>query len=302
VSGADGRNGSSTTTTTTTTTSSSGVSGADGRNGSSSSAASGAGDSGGFPGRYRVRYGDGSFYHVQPKRLVRLYGRDALLPGETSQGAREEERTTTPPPTIVVTASTSHYRQLARTQCLPQESALEIGSDLGLCTSVLDAALGAGGGHAVGIDKSAGSVAEARRRFPAISFRCEDVLSEDGACLRRRPRRRRRRDRGEEGGEGGEEEGEQGGGGGGGGGGDGGQQEQEFDDEEGEGEGEEEGGRERFDLVFIDINGNRMLPHVLRCVDVVLRAYEAAPPRLIVVKSSEMSAELAKGRVFGSGP
>ena len=61
--------------------------------------------------------------------------------------------------------------------------------------------------------------------------------------------------------------------------------------------GEYEGGAAapHFDLVFIDINGNRMLQHVLKCVKVIRAVLVDPPPRLIVVKSSEMAAAVAQG-------
>jgi predicted O-methyltransferase YrrM len=147
----------------------------------------------------------------------------------------------------VVCAETNHYRQLARLQVNKGDCVLEIGSDLGACTSILASSVGTqidGSapegtidvpiGAAVGIDKSEQSVNEARKRFPDIPFHCLDVLlSPPGtllSCL--------------------------------------------VPDRSG------------FDVVFIDINGNRMMKAVLKVIEIVKNELR---PRLIVIKSKEMA-------------
>jgi hypothetical protein len=47
-------------------------------------------------------------------------------------------------------------------------------------------------------------------------------------------------------------------------------------------------------VVAIDINGNRMLPAVLKCLQLVL---DTMSPRLVVVKSRELYAEMVKGEI-----
>lgn len=210
-----------------------------------------------FPGRFRVQYDDGSIYHVRPQRLIRLYGQPLVIKGIPGE------------PTLVVTASTQCYRQLARTQTLPTDIALEIGSDLGLCTNILNE----GCSKVTGFDKSPDSVAEARRRFPHIPFVCADILATNGACLLSTPA---------------------------------------FEEDISQ--------REKssaqcpleapispppclppanaLDLIFIDINGNRMLREVLRCIAIVRRVLaNIRSPRLIVVKSSEMATALRETQI-----
>jgi CheY-like chemotaxis protein len=51
-------------------------------------------------------------------------------------------------------------------------------------------------------------------------------------------------------------------------------------------------GGSSFDAVFIDINGNRMIEAVAEVTRLVCRDLAHRPPRLIVVKSSEMAKAL----------
>jgi hypothetical protein len=231
-----------------------------------------------FAGRYRVRYEDGSHYHCRAGAIRPLYG-----------------STGNPKTTIIVTAKTTHYRQLARLQLFPGESVLEIGSDLGACTAVLAEStnapmpthchssgegkcdqdddkspwhpVGVAVGRAVGIDKSPQSVVEARRRFPGVPFHCVDVLTTPGvlrrlgslASIDPPPN---------------------------------------FSKISLSIVGEAEAavapvcGGSSFDAVFIDINGNRMIEAVAEVTRLVCRDLAHRPPRLIVVKSSEMAKAL----------
>ena len=186
-----------------------------------------------FKGRYRVRYGDGSHYHCRRGRLCPLYGTpvgvsDGTPGGTPGLGDR---------PTVVVCPETKHYRQLGRLQPRPGEQALEIGSDLGACTELLAESVG-GAGHACGVDKSAESVKEAKRRYPDLKFVCADVLRNPGILGIIR---------------------------------------------------DEAGGS--YNAVFIDINGNRAAEAV---AEVIQLARTALAPRLIVVKSTEMTRILEK--------
>lgn len=231
-----------------------------------------------FAGRYRVRYQDGSHYHCRAGAIRPLYG------------STENAKTT-----IIVTAETTHYRQLARLQLFPGESALEIGSDLGACTAVLaestnapkptlghssgegggdeydDQAprhpVGAAVGRAVGIDKSPQSVAEARRRFPGAPFHCVDVLATPGVLRRLAGLAST-------------------------------DAPLNFSKTSLSIVGEVEAavrpvcGGSSFDAVFIDINGNRMIEAVAEVTRLVCRDLAHRSPRLVVVKSSEMAKAL----------
>jgi len=77
-------------------------------------------------------------------------------------------------PCVVVTADTASFRQLARRQVTAQDRIVEIGSSLGLCTTILHAQAAS----CVGFDVSLEHLAEARRRFPDIDFQFLDLLEE----------------------------------------------------------------------------------------------------------------------------
>jgi len=235
-----------------------------------------------FSDRYRVRYSDGTHYHCRVGALRPLYG------------ATSKAKTT-----IIVTALTSHYRQLARLQITPGESALEIGSDLGACTAVLaesadapppnHSQLGVEGegddsssrpqkvsrqdaaGRAIGIDKSSKSVEEARRRYPGVPFHCVDVLTTPGVLARLATSSSPSSSADAE------------------------------PNAPGSGSAREESAgpsnmskekKSSFDAVFIDINGNRMIEAVAEVARLVSRELAHCPPRLIVIKSSEMAKAL----------
>ena len=191
-----------------------------------------------FGDRYRIKYQDGSHYHCRPGRLCPLYASNS----------------------VVVTAETKHYRQLARLQPNLGDRALEIGSDLGACTKVLDESVsgptGASSatdevpvlGSAVGLDKSSSSVEEARRRYPDVPFHCLDILTAPCPSTL-----------------------------------------------------QELASGSTFDLVFIDINGNRMIEAVAEAI-IVVRKSLPVPPRLIVVKSSAMARELEAALALPHAP
>lgn len=244
-----------------------------------------------FAGRFRVRYSDGTHYHCRAGALRPLYG------------VANEAKTT-----VIVTALTSHYRQLARLQISPGESTLEIGSDLGACTAVLAESTNApptpghvgvdsesrgrccrpqkqpkveATGRAIGIDKSSKSVEEARRRFPGVPFHCVDVLTTPGVLSRlatasttacsissssssssdTQPTTSSSVNGPAQ---------------------DGAAVLSEVTQSE----------NSSFDAVFIDINGNRMIEAVAEVTRLVSRDLAHCPPRLIVIKSSEMAKAL----------
>mmetsp|Transcript_27966 Transcript_27966/g.47315 ORF Transcript_27966/g.47315 Transcript_27966/m.47315 type:complete len:287 (-) Transcript_27966:240-1100(-) len=207
--------------------------------------------SGAFQDRIRVKYNDGSFYHCRPQRLRHIYGQqvapDVSLPQHRTQ--------------IVVTAETKNYRHLAQLLPCSGESALEIGSDLGSCTGVLQTAVGGDGtkGGAVGVDKSPSSVKESKRRFPHIPFHCIDVLAHPDTLSLLSIEELDLR---------------------------------EILSHSGVSSDMASSGSassaSSFDVVFVDINGNRMLEAVVRCIHLVFE-YMNPPPRLIVVKSTELT-------------
>ncbi|KXS17809.1 hypothetical protein M427DRAFT_246682 [Gonapodya prolifera JEL478] len=84
------------------------------------------------------------------------------------------------PPTVLITASTTHYRHLARSHTHPYSLTLEIGASYGLCTDVLVQHSYYDASRVLGVDTSVELVDEARRRYPGARFERVDVLSEKG--------------------------------------------------------------------------------------------------------------------------
>jgi hypothetical protein len=246
-----------------------------------------------FEGRVRVQYKDGTFYHCRPGRLCPIY--------EQCSDSSDNNSVSTPATTtIVVTAETKNYRKLARLQPKVGEFALEIGSDLGACTAVLDntvkgipnheddddgndkinqhskdvaAAPTTIQGKALGIDKSSQSIAEAKIRYPNITFECMDVLTAKSPNSLREVSAY-------------------------------GLQIPPPHDKPHDNRSSDTTILSTstpplpppplFDVVFIDINGNRMLEAVAQVISLVLevmsddKSGKVKAPRLIVVKSSEM--------------
>ncbi len=164
-----------------------------------------------YAGRVLVRFGDGSSAHIRPNMLV------PCLDEDEGEGAAAITRR-------VITATTDMYRRMAKAAVRADEFVVEIGSDWGATTAVIDKHCR----RAVGVDKSKRHVEEAREKHPSIEFVCADVLVSPESLLALH--------------------------------------------ESGAG----------ISVVFIDINGNRLLRTVLECAALVERLLS---PRLIVIKS-----------------
>ena len=236
-----------------------------------------ANDDSKFSGRFLVQYKDNTQYHCRPGRLCRIYGatvpllnneqpsvnrwnldipssglkiqessNEAISSLETPRSLLDSEKIDvhqTSSCTIVVCPETSHYRQLARLLPFPGEKALEIGSDLGACTSLLwnSVTVDGASGRAIGIDKSSKSVEEAKKRFPFIPFHCVDVLTSQNENNLGIPGETSDLD---------------------------------------------------FDVIFVDINGNRMIDSVAEVISITRSCFS---PRLIVCKSTQMTSALTMG-------
>lgn len=114
------------------------------------------------PGRLRVVYKDGTFYNARKSQVV------AIQPANVRS--------------CVVVSETSMYRRLAKTQVRSVDTCLEIGSDFGATTKILDSV----GSRAVGIDKNQEHVAQAAESHPGVKFVCADVLR-DPEVLQKHP-------------------------------------------------------------------------------------------------------------------
>lgn len=194
-------------------------------------------------------------YRARPSRLVRIY---RSPPADTSTAAAAA-----PPLIILLTADTASFRLLAASQIRACDTVLEVGCSTGETTAIL--AKYVPKGRVVALDVGADMVQRTKERLKLVSSEseiCADVavhkmdpfLDPRGAV--EAAEHETEADIGKDGG--GDSRPTKGGG---------------------------------VDAVFIDIGGNREVRGVVRMIAFARTAF-AQPPRLIVIKSRELVAEL----------
>lgn len=209
-------------------------------------------------------------YRARPSRLVRIYG--------SPPAGRSTAAAAAPPLLIILTADTASFRLLAASQVRSSDTVLEVGCSTGETTAILAKYLPKG--RVVALDVGANMVERTKERLRLVSS--ESDICSDVAVHKMDPFVDPR----------------------------GAVEATERETETGIGK-DGSGGDCRptkgggVDAVFIDIGGNRELRGVVRMIAFARTAF-AQPPRLIVVKSQELVAELkassnAEGNVGDDG-
>lgn len=208
----------------------------------------------------------------RPSRLVKVVSDSQHVASQNCYGGPDKMR---PQPQIVVTSDTVNYRILAASQVKSDDFVLEIGCSTGECTAIL-ARYVSSPSRIVAFDTGESMIAAAKKRVAeeqqqlkegaaaakgsnAVSFHKIDALQDPRGALRaiQTSISAARGDEGKKNGA------------------------------------TNSGSQPKYpDVVFIDIGGNREIKGVVRMMHWVLDAFQSQPPRLIVVKSQELVAEL----------
>ena len=195
--------------------------------------------------RILVRYPKGSTYRVRRTNLLPVL--------EDSKQSKSK------PPLVIVSSETKDYRRVAITHTLPDDHFVEIGCDFGILCDSVDCK------SALGIDKSETSIGIARERYPNQTFWLCDIFEEEFETMMKSASSSSSPS----------------------------SLSSVGDKEEGHSEdamtsSNQLAARDFFQqplVVAIDINGNRLLPAVIDCIQLVM---DKLKPRLIVVKSREL--------------
>ena len=188
-----------------------------------------------------------------PKGSTYRVRRTNLLPVlEDSQQSQSK------PPLVIVSSETKDYRRVAITHTLPDDHFVEIGCDFGILCDSVDCK------SALGIDKSETSIGIARERYPNQTFWLCDIFEQEFETMMKSASSSSSSSSSFAG-----------------------------DKEDGRCEDTTTSSnqlktRDFFQqplVVAIDINGNRLLPAVIDCIQLVM---DKLKPRLIVVKSREL--------------
>ncbi|RHY35353.1 hypothetical protein DYB32_000157 [Aphanomyces invadans] len=115
-----------------------------------------------YPGRVKIEYGDGSTYHANPARLMPRLCQAASRGNACKQVG------------VIVTATTDHYRRIARTQITSSDIVLEIGCDLGITVDLVADIVGPS--KVIGVDKSHDSIQIAKETYPRCRFVEMDIF------------------------------------------------------------------------------------------------------------------------------